>query len=157
MGQGGTNANAKQDKVIMSYLNTKQALISHLLSNLPTGVTADDVAFENLPINPSGKTLWLAAYFIPALSEATGKTSASNYEQRGIFQISVYVPVAGDNFDNDQLTAIDELQQAFNYGGKLLYNTQEVEILNNTVNSAVNAEAWYKRDISIEYLTFTTR
>ena len=141
----------------MSYLNTKQALISHLLSNLPVGVAASDIAFENSAIDPSSKDLWLAAYFIPALSEATGKTNASRYEQRGIFQISVYVPVAGDNFDNDQLVAIDELQEVFKYGTKLLYNTQEIEILNNTVNSAVNTEAWYKRDISIEYLTFTTR
>ena len=49
----------------MSYLKTKQACITHLVNNLPSGVTDTDIAFENKKFNPANKPLWLAAYFIP--------------------------------------------------------------------------------------------
>ena len=54
----------------MSYLNTSQAL----LQQLATVVNENDIAFENSDFDPSNKSLWYAAYFIPATTEALGKT-----------------------------------------------------------------------------------
>ena len=141
----------------MSYLNTKQAMITHLLSNLPASVTSDDVAFENRKLNPANKDLWLAAYFIPASTEMMGKSATDKDEQRGIFQISVFVSLNSEEFDNAQLTAIDELISAFKYNTQMVYNTQTVTALEGTVNTGSESEAWYQRDISINYLTFTSR
>ncbi|HHZ97786.1 MAG TPA: hypothetical protein EYN67_20095 [Flavobacteriales bacterium] len=135
----------------MSYLNTKQAMITHLLSNLPASVTSGDVAFENRKFDPANKDLWLAAYFIPASTEMMGKSATDKDEQRGIFQISVFVSLNSEEFDNAQLTAIDELISAFKY------NTQTVTTLESTVNTGSESEAWYQRDISVSYLTFSSR
>ena len=141
----------------MSYLETKEEFTTHLLANLPTGLTSDDVAFENYKFNPANKPLWLAAYFIPASTESTGKTIDSGDEQRGIFQISVFVALNSKDFDTAQLKAIDELITAFKYTTQLVYNNQTVDILESTVNTGSESEAWYQRDISINYLTFSTR
>ena len=141
----------------MSYTETKQAFINHLLANLPTGLTDDDVAFENRRFDPANKPLWLAAYFIPATTEMMGKSSTDNDEQRGIFQISVFVTLNSDEFDTAQLTAIDELITAFKYNTQMVYNTQTVSALESTVNTGSESEAYYQRDISINYLTFSTR
>lgn len=141
----------------MSYLDTKQAFITYLLANLPTGLTSDDVAFENHKFDPSNKPLWLAAYFIPASSEMMGKSISDMDEQRGIFQVSVFVAINDNEFDNTQLQAIDEILSKFRYNTSLVYNTQTVDILNSDVNSGSESEAWYQRDISINYLTFSNR
>jgi len=141
----------------MSYLDTKQAFITYLLANLPTGVTSDDVAFENHKFDPSNKPLWLAAYFIPASSEMMGKSISDKDEQRGIFQISVFVAINDNEFDNTQLQAIDELLSKFKPTQKLVYNTQNIEVLNSDVNQGSESEAWFQRDISINYLTISER
>ncbi|HHZ94507.1 MAG TPA: hypothetical protein EYN67_02870 [Flavobacteriales bacterium] len=141
----------------MSYLNSKQACITHLINNLPSGLTTADIAFENRKFDPSGKDLWLAAYFIPASTEMMGKSATDKDEQRGIFQISVFVSLNSEEFDNAQLTAIDELISAFKYNTQMVYNTQTVTTLESTVNTGSESEAWYQRDVSINYLTFSSR
>lgn len=141
----------------MSYLNISKALTTHLLANLPAGVTSNDVAFENYKFDPANKSLWLAAYFIPASTVPMGKTDASGDEQRGIFQISVFVALNSPEFDMAQLEAISELTSSFKYNTQMVYNTQTVQALESTVNTGSESEAWYQRDISINYLTFSTR
>ena len=141
----------------MSYLNSKQACITHLINNLPSGLTTADIAFENRKFDPSGKDLWLAAYFIPASTEMMGKSATDKDEQRGIFQISVFVSLNSEEFDNAQLTAIDELISAFKYNTQMVYSTQTVQTLESTVNTGSESEAWYQRDISVSYLTFSSR
>jgi hypothetical protein len=141
----------------MSYLKTKQALITQLLSTPITGVTAADIAFENKDFDPAGKSLWLACYFIPATSDSLGKTLASSDEQRGIFQVSVFVAMNSDNYDNAQFTVIDEVLAGFRYSTNTVYNGTQVDILESTVNNGTQNEAFFKRDISISYLTFNER
>ena len=143
----------------MSRLNTKQAFIIHLLANLPTGITANDVALENQKpaFDPKGKDLWLDTHWQEASSVATGKTQASSVEQRGFFQIDVNVPLV-DHFDDNKLLSItDELSIIFNEGTTIVYNTQSVDILENSTSNASENGAWYRRFITINYLTFSTR
>ncbi len=141
----------------MSQLNTKQAFLSHLINNLPAGLTTADIAFENKKFNPKGKDLWLAAYYIPATSEMMGKSDNDRDEERGLYQISVFVPLNGVNYDNAQLQAIDELKVAFRYNTQLVYNGQTVSILSSETNASVESEAWLQRDLTINFLTFTNR
>ena len=137
----------------MSYLKVKKAILTKLL----TVVSADDLALENKKFDPSNKSLWYAAYFLPTSSETMGKTSASSDEQRGIFQVSVFVNINRFDYDDSQLTAIDAILSAFTYNTNLVYNGQKVDILNSDVNNGSESEAWYQRDISINYLTFSER
>jgi len=139
----------------MSYLDTKQALIKKLIdANI---VPISDIAFENDNFNPKGKVLYLATYFIPASTDMMGKTSTSNDEQRGIFQVSVFASLNSGEYDNEQLQKIDEIISEFSYNSSVVYNNQKVDILSTTVNSGVTLDAWFKRDISINYLTFSNR
>ena len=137
----------------MSHFDTKQAFINQL----STIVNLSDVAFENNNFNPTGKSLWYAAYYLPATTEATGKTLLSSDEQRGVFQVSVFCSANSPTYDNDQLQAIDNVLTAFRYNQQLVYNNQTVSTLDSNVNSGTESESWFKRDISINYLTFSTK
>ena len=137
----------------MSYLDTKQALIQKLLATSITGITSADIAFENNDFNPTSKSKYIAAYFIPATSDSMGKKINSGDEHRGIFQVSVFIKLNSGNYDNDQLQIIDDILSGFQYGSQSVYNAQTVCILESTVNSGSENESWFKRDISIDYLT----
>ena len=141
----------------MSYYKTKQALITQFINGLPSGLTTADVAFENKDFNPKNKSLWLACYFIPATSDMMGKSAISSDEQRGVFQVSVFVSLNNDDYDNKQLQTVDSILSAFQYNSSTVYNDQKVDILESTINNGTENESWFKRDISINYLTFSKR
>tara|TARA_R110000744_G_scaffold121562_1_gene226294 strand:- start:9796 stop:10215 length:420 start_codon:yes stop_codon:yes gene_type:complete len=137
----------------MSYFDTRQALISRLINTSIAGITSDDISYENNNFNPQGKTKFIAAYFIPATSETTGKELAAIQERRGIFQISVYVKLDGGKYDIEQLQIVDSILAGFAYGSVEVYNNQTINILESSVNSGSENESWFKRDVSINYLT----
>ncbi len=141
----------------MSYYNTKQALLTQLLGASIPNITSSDIMFENKDFDPKGKSLWLACYFIPATSEMMGKSTTSSNEDRGVWQISVFVSLNNDNYDNAQLQTVDSVLSAFQYNSQTVYNSQAVDILDSTVNNGTENESWFKRDISINYLTYSTR
>ena len=141
----------------MSYYKTKQALITQLVGASITGITVNDIAFENKDFDPSGKSIWLSCYFIPATSEMMGKTPTSGNEDRGIFQVSVFVALNNNDYDNAQLQAVDSILSSFQYNSSTVYNGQKVSILSATVNNGTENESWFKRDISVSYLTFSSR
>lgn len=137
----------------MSYFDTRQALIQRLINTSITGITAADISYENSDFDPKGKSKFIAGYFIPATSETTGKELAAIQERRGIFQISVYVKLDSGQSDTAQLQMIDDILSGFAYGSAEVYNGQTINILESTVNSGSENEAWFKRDVSINYLT----
>ena len=139
----------------MSYLDTRQALITKLLATSITGITSADIAIENGDFKPFSKTKYIGAYFIPASSETTGKEAGAKQEQRGIFQVSIYIKLNGGTYELDQLTMVDEILTGFAYGSTATYNGETVSILESTPNSGSESEAWYKRDVSINYLNIT--
>ena len=137
----------------MSYFDTRQALIQRLINTSITGITAADISYENSDFDPKGKSKFIAGYFIPATSETTGKELAAIQERRGIFQVSVYVKLDSGQSDTVQLQMIDDILSGFAYGSVEVYNGQTINILESTVNSGSENEAWFKRDVSINYLT----
>lgn len=141
----------------MSYLDTKQALIQKLIGASITGITSSDIAYENSDFDPTGKSKYIAAYFIPATSDAMSKSTVSSDDQRGVLQVSIYIKLNSGLYDNEQLQIVDDLLAGFVYNSTAVYNTQTVQILDSTVNAGSENESWFKRDISINYLTFTTR
>jgi hypothetical protein len=141
----------------MSYYDTKQALLTKLLGSSIPGITNNDIAFENNNFDPKNKALWLACYFIPATSSILGKTLSSGDEQRGVWQVSVFVSLDSDDYDNAQLQAIDAIRSEFYYNSSTVYNGQKVDILESTLNNGIKNESWFKRDLSINYLTYSTR
>lgn len=139
----------------MSYLNTRQALLTKLINSAIVASSA--IAYENKSFNPGGKDLWLAVNFLPATDEILGKTSGSRNQREGIFQISVFVKKDADDFDVTLLTTIDSLLTEFSFNSQASLSGQVVDILTSTVNEGSENESWHKRDISINYLTFSSR
>lgn len=138
----------------MSYFDTKQACIQQLLTST---INSDLIGYENKNFDPKNLDEWFATYFIPASTEMMGKTLASSDEQRGVFQVSAFVAVDNEDFDNKQLKNIDTILSAFRYGTRIVYNNQTVDILESTVTNGSEQDSWFKRDISINYLTFSKR
>ncbi len=141
----------------MSYLNTRQALFKQLLDNLPSGLNSDDVAFENGEFDPESKSLWLAVYFMPATTESTSKSAESSDEDRGVLQVSVFARLNGDSFDNAQLAVVDEIRTIFKHNTVMVYNGQKVQTVDSTFSVGSESEAWFQRNISINYLTFSNK
>ena len=141
----------------MSYYNTKQALIKRLTEITIDGITLDDIAFENSNFDPSGKSKFISATFVPATSESKGKETLALQEYRGFLQVSVFVKLNSGDYDNTQLQIVDSVLNGFGYNTIAVYNTQTVHILESTVNSGSENESWFKRDITIDYLTFSNR
>ncbi len=137
----------------MSYVKTKKALIQQLL----TVVSASDVAFQNKYFDPKKKDLYYACYFVPVLAESTGKTLNSSDEQRGFFQVSIFVKSNSANYDNIQLEKADLISAAFRDTTTISYNGFTVDILETTTNQGFIDEPWFRRDLTINYVTFTTR
>ena len=137
----------------MSLLDTRNALVTQLL----TLVNTNDLAVENSVFKDTNKDVWYSMAFIPASSEATGKTLASSDEDRGIFQVSVMVQINSGNKDLVQLQALDDIRSGFLYSTSLVYNNQQVDILEAEPNEGSEDHSWYKRDLSINYLTFSER
>ncbi len=137
----------------MSLLDTRNALVTQLL----TLVNTNDLAVENSVFKDTNKDVWYSMAFIPASSETTGKTLASSDEDRGIFQVSVMVQINSGNKDLLQLQAMDDIKSGFLYSTSLVYNGQQVDILEADSNQGSENDAWFKRDLSINYLTFSER
>ena len=137
----------------MSLLDTRNALVTQLL----TLVNTNDLAVENSVFKDTNKDVWYSMAFIPASSETTGKTLASSDEDRGIFQVSVMVQINSGNKDLLQLQALDDIKSGFLYSISLVYNGQQVDILEADSNQGSENDAWFKRDLSINYLTYSER
>ena len=138
----------------MSYHDTRQALVTQLLAASIPNITVEDIAIENDTFDPKGKDLWLAFYFIPATDDILGKSPGSSNEQKGIFQVSVFVALNSGSYDLIQLQTIDAILSAFQFNSSTVYNSQKVDILESTVNNGVENDSWFKRDISICISTF---
>jgi hypothetical protein len=141
----------------MSYLNTRQALVTQFLATTVTGLTVADIATDNEFFEPANKSLWAMLTVIPASSNAMGKGYADTNEDRGIFQVSVFIPVNTKDRSILSATAVDEILAGFQFNSLAMYNGQQVSIQDITVNQGRITEAWFQTDISINYLTFSNR
>ena len=137
----------------MSELNTKQALVQQLL----TVADSADVAFENKDFDPSGKPFWFACYYRNATEESTGKTLASSDQSFGFFQVTVYTERNLVNYDNLLLEKFDLIKSAFRNTTSVTHSGQKVDILETTSTDARPESGWFKKDLSINYMTFSAR
>ena len=141
----------------MIELDIKQAFLTHLLSNLPTGMTSDDVAFEGKKPETAGKSAFIAAYFISNVSTPLGKTASDFDDDSGVLQVSAFVPIKKNSNDNDLFRIISELRAAFRYNTEMVYNGQKVYVTSTSLNSATESGGFYKRDLTINYFTLSER
>ena len=135
-------------------IDTSNALISHLKSLAITDITAEDIAYDNVKFNPSGKDAWLDVAFIPADISIASKDTTGKSEE-GIFQVSVYIPANdgdGTLYANRQLQIASEILSGFATNVDAVYNGVTVSILNSTLQPMRKSGGWCVRDISINYI-----
>jgi hypothetical protein len=140
----------------MSYLNTRQALVTQFLATTVTGLTVADIGYDSF-FKPANKLLWVMLTVIPASSNAMGKGSADTNEDRGTFQVSVFIPIKTKDKDIVSATTVDQIRAGFQFNTATVYNGQQVSIQDINVNQGRVTEAWFQTDISINYLTFSNR
>jgi len=111
--------------------------------------------YENQTFDPEGLDKFMSQFFIPATSESLGKTIESSDDERGIYQVSVFIKAGASapNYDNDQYEIIDNLKAVF-YAGATF---GEVDIIEVTLNNGSSDGAWFKRDLSISYSSYQGR
>jgi hypothetical protein len=134
----------------MSYLDTRQGLFKRLIDSAIFG----ELLFENSIKEPT-QDLYAVCYFIPATSESLGKDENSSDDRRGIFQVSIYCKKGV--FDNDLLTKCDEVSALFKWGTKISYNGLDIFIQDSTLNEGAETEGYFRRDLSINYMTLAER
>jgi hypothetical protein len=132
----------------MNQLDIRNALLQAVIDNKTV-----PLANENSGFKPIGLDSYISTHFIPATSEPMGKLQASNDDDRGIFQISVFVKLNADDYDNEQIQIIDAFKTVF-FNSAVIGGVFINEV---TTNGGYPVESWYKRDISINYMAFTTR
>lgn len=151
----------------MSDTNTLSALRTLLLATTITDIKSSDISFIDPPeaFQPEGKQIWIDEDFLPASSESTGKTKASSNEDRGIYQLTVYIPLLKGDYGVSLSTAVDEIKAGFFYGETTEHNNQKVDILEVVAQGVTSAvaqgvtsnDAWSRRVITINYLTFSDK
>ena len=141
----------------MSELDITQALITKFMTVPVTGLTNDDIDTDLGVFKTAGKSIFVKLINVMATSTAMGKSSLDKNSEAGFLQVSVFIPMSTVYRRIVMSTAVDEIRAGFQFNSPTTYNGQKVTILNSTVNQGRETEAWFQRDITINYLTFSNR
>jgi len=136
----------------MSQLAIRNSLLTQVIATVNARLGLQ-LAYENKDFDTNGLGAWCSFHFNPATSESMGKTLTFVDDERGFIQVSVYVKLNAPDYDNQQLTIIDELKKDFYYGVTL----DNVNILEVTLNNGFIVQSYYKRDLTINYTSFQDR
>lgn len=131
----------------MSQADTEKALVNQLIAQL----APIEILYENENKIPAGNE-FLSSFFIPASNDPIDKTSSCTQDE-GIFQVTVATSI--NSYNNRSLEIVDQVLQAFGINSELTYNNQKVSITETSVNAGRQVDGFFKRDVSIDYLTFS--
>ena len=133
----------------MSVISLRNSLITGVKAAIPT----IPLAYENKTFDPSGVDVFASLHYIPATVEALGKQKPSRDDVRGIFQVSIFVKLNAIDYDNRQLQIAEDLKQTFFVGATV----GEAFIESAELGQGTQDEGWFKRDLSINYISYQTR
>ena len=137
----------------MSSITLRDSLANGVLSALPSFHPEDDISYENKEFNAGGLERFVALFYIPATVEALGKSKPSADDWRGVFQVSIFVKLNAIDYDNQQLQIADDLKSTFFVGATV----GEAFIESAELNQGTIEDGWFKRDLSINYISYQTR
>jgi len=138
----------------MSHINIRNELSTAL-----EGAVSVPIAYENYEFDSNNNEAFVAQFYLPQTSEGMGKTFASSDDERGAFQISVFIQVnaldgSGEPiFDTLQLEIIDDIKTVF-YTNAFI---GEVYIDSVEVGAGSIENGWYKRDATVNWISYQTR
>ena len=138
----------------MSHIEIRNSLNEALESAVSV-----PIAYENNQFEPSSAIAFIAPFYLPETSEGLGKTFASSDEERGTYQVSVFIQSNALNssglsvFDTLQLEIIDQVKAVF-YTHAFVGN---VYIESAEVGAGSVEDGWFKRDVSINWISYQSR
>lgn len=146
----------------MSHKAIRDTILNHALTNLPAGITDQDIVFDGQSLDSQlGKPSFLAFYYAPVDAPRTAKNIESSKQNDGFFQISCYAARnssgATTNYDNELLALVDSVQSAFDQVNQITYNGQEVSITDVRANQMQYDDSYIKQDVTIDFIAYTAR
>jgi len=138
----------------MSHIDIRNELSTALASAVSV-----PIAYENYKFDSNHNEAFVAQLFLPQTSEGMGKTFSSSDDERGAFQVSVFVQVNaldGSNqpiYDTLQLEIIGDIKTVF-YTNAFI---GEVYIDSVEVGAGSIENGWYKRDATVNWISYQTR
>ena len=133
----------------MSIISLRNSLIAGVQAAIPS-VT---LSYENKNFDPSSLDAFAALFYIPATVEGLGKQKPSRDDCRGIFQVSIFVKLNAIDYDNQQLQIAEDLKSTFFVGATV----GEAYIESAELGQGLQDAGWFKRDLSINYISYQTR
>lgn len=137
----------------MSHLDIRNSLQSKLATTLAPFVGAN-IAYENKDFNSEGLNSYCGIMFRSPVSDSCGKTKLSSDDEIGFIQVSVFVRLNADDYDNFQYAVIAGVKQDF-YFGATVDNVNIHEVTLSGDGRIV--DAWYVRDLTINWSSFQGR
>ena len=134
------------------------AIRNTLNEALESAVTVP-IAYENYQFEPNSAIAFVAPFYLPETSEALGKTFESSDEERGTYQVSVFIQSNALNssglsvFDTLQLEIIDQIKLVF-YTNAFI---GDVYIESAEAGAGSVEDGWFKRDLSISWISYKSR
>jgi len=131
----------------------RRALEQTLNNGSYTGVTnADDIAFENLLFDPTGKDIWIRPRLsiVEQLPSVIGSGNAVRWS--GLFLVDCFVKENTATASADVLA--DEVLAVFPYGTQITENSKIINVRFAESFGAIHDPPWYFVPISITFYSF---
>lgn len=119
------------------------------------GGTPPKTQYENSKGDFSGETLWTHFIYLPGQPVPATIGINGEDEERGLLQIDINVPA--ESGEKHLFSAIQTLQNFFTAGRVVSYNGSSATILSCGSSSGRLVDTWYRRSITIQYYSRTTR
>lgn len=139
----------------MSHLRIKNDVLEQLISVIGVanlGYTIG-IANENGDFDPNQYEIWVQPYYIPTTSESLGKGYRSLDDERGFYQVSIYVKQDNLTMYNKQLELIDVIRGSM-WNGSVYGCTQIAE---STLNNGRPSDGWFVRDLTLNLISYIAR
>ena len=133
----------------MSSITLRDSLLTGVKGVVPIG----NIATENTKFNPNALNYFVAVFYMPSTVEPLGKQKPSRDDWRGVFQVSIFVKLNAIDYDNQQLQIADDLKSTFFVGATV----GDAFIESAELNQGSTEDGWFKRDLSINYISYQTR
>jgi hypothetical protein len=133
----------------MAHQKIRYALLERLINmaDVPTVVT------ENVPFTPSQGQIYIKESYLPAETTTVGTSGTSSDEYRGIYQVSIYLPM--DIGSDAGYKLASDIRARFSKGLHLTRLGQIVQVQQVSIAAAVPMESRWMIPVSINWRAFS--
>lgn len=135
----------------------RAALVSEALPILkapPISLLDSQIFSENMP-RPVTSDNWAQFWFKPGTPRTASMGSGGQDLIEGLLLVNIHIPL--DQGNAFGLSAYDSFRKTLTGGKRIIFEGQEVEIVNCGANLDRIVDTWYRADIQIQWRAYLTR